>query len=269
MRRVRLSLALGALFSLGLATNAHAVSTESTWSATATGSAAGGSKSAPAPFVGSWNLGATNNINPTYRPANPASWSWSWEGVTVRQKGFASCTVEAINDAKSVSVCPPGSLIGVGPVPKAQFGPIGLAEGPNTDCFGKTFGLYNGPSGQLTLVIDGPPAECGSLGFLGAFPINLATSGGKTTMTWPVPENLRNPFPGAESTLNGGQMVFPKKTTKIKSGKASAAKKASLFTSINCKGTREFTYTVVDTFGTQVIKTSAGKCKPPKGKKKR
>ena len=97
-----------ALLALALASSAQAVSTEATWSATSNGSVAGGSKAAPAAFAGNWNLTAVNNANPNYRPATPSSWAWSWEGVTVRQKGIPVCTPEQINDAKSVAGCPAG-----------------------------------------------------------------------------------------------------------------------------------------------------------------
>jgi hypothetical protein len=274
MKTLTLSLVLGAMLGLGLAATAQAVSTETTWSATATGSTAGGSKSAPAPFSGAWNLTATNDVDPSYRPATPSSWSWSWEGVTVRQKGIPSCTTDQVNDAKSVAGCPPGSHIGVGPIPGAAFGPAGLAEGPNTECTGKTYDLYNGKPGELTLVVDGPPEQCATLGFLGAYPITLAASGGKTTMTWFLPENLQHPFPGAEGALRGGGMVFSNLKASAKAVGAAAAKKkkkkrSNLFTSIDCRGQRDFTFTVVDSFGTHVSSASAGSCRPPKrGKNK-
>ena len=113
-----------------------------------TGSGAGGSKAAPAPFSGAWTIKATNNINPSYRAAVPFSWSWSWEGVTVRQKGIPTCDIQAINDAKSTSVCPPKSHVGISATPAiAEFGPLGMAEGPNTQCLGKTFDIYNSTGG--------------------------------------------------------------------------------------------------------------------------
>jgi hypothetical protein len=275
MKNLTLGLALGAVLGLGLATSAQAASTETTWSASATGSTAGGSKSAPAPFSGAWNLTATNNVDPSYRPATPSSWTWSWEGVTLHQKGIPSCPTDQINDAKSVAGCPPGSHIGVGPIPAAVFGPTGLAEGPNTECLGKTYDLYNGKPGELTVVVDGPPEQCATLGFLGAYPITLATSGGRTSMTWSLPENLQHPFPGAEGALRGGGMVFNNIKASAKSAGASEAKKrkkarkSNLFTSVNCKGPREFTFTVVDTFGTHVSTSSAGNCKAPKKRKKK
>jgi len=271
MRKLTIGLALGALFVLGLTTSAYGASTEATWNSTATGSAAGGSKSAPAAFTGTWTLTAVNNINPSFRPATPSSWSWSWEGVTVKQTGIPFCTPEQINDSKSIAGCPAGSHIGQGDIPGAAFGPTGLGEGPNTECNGKKFDLFNGPAGSLTLSIDGPPELCGTLGFLGAYPIPITTAGGKSTMTWNIPDNLQHPFPGAEGTLRGGSMPFnplkaPKK--KAKKGKKKP-KKSFLFTSINCKGPRDFTMTVVDTFGTHVINTTAGNCKAPKKKKKK
>jgi hypothetical protein len=293
MRRLTLGLALGALFAFGLAGTAQAAtSTESTWNATATGSAGGGSKSAPAPFSGSWTLTATNNVNPAFRPATPSSWTWSWEGVKVNQKGVPSCTTDQVNDAKSVAGCPAGSHIGIGPVPGAIFGNAADAAGPNTFCGGKTFDLYNGKPGELTLVLDGPPEQCGTLGFLGALPVTLATSGGKTTMTWPVPENIQHPLPGADGALLGGTMVFNNLKAKVKPPKgkrkkalrkcrkignpkkqrncrkrANRRQKVSLFNSINCKGARAFQMAVVDTFGTHQINMNAGSCKKPKKKK--
>jgi hypothetical protein len=270
MRKLTIGLALGALFALGLTTSAYGASTEATWNATATGSPQGGNKATPAPFTGTWTLTATNNINPSYRPATPSSWTWSWEGVTVKQNGIPFCTPEQINDSKSIAGCPAGSHIGQGDIPGAAFGPTGLAEGPNTECNGKKFDLFNGPHGALTLSIDGPPELCGTLGFLGAYPIVLAQSGNSTTMTWNIPDNLQHPFPGAEGTLRGGSMPFnPLKPTTKKKKKGKKGKKQFLFTSTNCKGPRDFTMTVVDTFGTHTIHTTAGTCKPPKKKKKK
>ncbi len=263
MRRLTLGLALGAIFALGLATTAHAVSTQSTWGVTATGSKAGGSKSAPAPFSGSWLLTSTNLANPAFRPATPQSWSWYWEGVTVNQKKIPVCTTDQVNDARSVAPCPPKSHLGNGPVPGAMFGPAGLAEGPNTFCGGKTMDLYNGKPGEFTLVLDGPPEQCGSLGFLGALPVPLTKAAGHTVMTWPVPENIQHPLPGADGALLGGSQIF--NNVKVKN-KKKGAKPFNLFTSKNCKGSRDFQMTVVDTFGTQVIKTSAGKCQPPRSR---
>jgi hypothetical protein len=273
MRRLTIGLAVGALLALSLASSADAASTASTWNATATGTTAGGTKATPAPFTGSWTMSNTNDANPSFRPATPASWSWSFEGVTVRQNGIPSCTTEQINDAKSVAGCPPGSHIGISPPQAAAFGPAGLAEGPNTECTGKTFDLYNGKPGELTLVIDGPPELCGTLGFLGAYPIVLATSAGRTSMTWNIPDNLQHPFPGAEGTLRGGSMLLNNLQATVKSAGATAAKKKKrkrsyLFTSVNCKGPRDFTMTVVDTFGSHPLSSTAGSCKAPKKKKK-
>src|SRR5262245_14103623 len=253
MRRLTLGLSLGAICALGLATSAQAASTQTNWSATATGSAGGGSKSAPAPFSGQWTLTATNTTDPNYRPATPSSWSWSWEGVKVNQKGVPTCTTEQINDAKSAAGCPAGSHVGLGPPAAAIFGPTGMAEGPNTICSGKQFDLYNGKPGELTMVLDGPPEQCATLGFLGAYPIPLSTSGGKTTMTWNVAENIQNPFPGADGALFGGTWIFnnlkgsAKSASAAKKGKKKKAK-TNLFTSVNCKGPRDFTYTVVDSY---------------------
>jgi hypothetical protein len=270
MRRLTLGLGLGALCALAMATSAYAVSTEATWTATSTGSSAGGTKAAPAPFSGQWTIKATNNINPSYRAAVPFSWSWSWEGVTVRQKGIPTCSIEAINDAKSTSVCPPGAHVGISATPAvAEFGPLDMAEGPNTQCLGKTFDVWNSTNGQLALVLDGPPEQCATLGFLGAYPITLATSGGKTTMTWTLADNIKFPFPGAEGGLPSGNFVFNKVLAKSKKGKkGKKAKKSALLTSINCKGTRDFTMAVVDRFGTHTITNSAGNCKAPKKKRK-
>jgi len=275
MRKLTLGLGLGALAALTMATSAQAVSTEATWHASATGSAGGGSKSAPAAFSGSWTLGAVNNINPSYRAAVPSQWSWSWEGVRVHQQGVPTCSVDQVNDAKSVAGCPPGSHIGTSNPATfhANFGPIGMAEGPNTECYNKTFDLYNGPAGSFTMVVDGPPADCATLGFLGAYPVNLATSGGRTTMTWDVPLNLQQPFPGAEGGLPNAQHVYnavkvpSKKGKKGKKGKK--ATKHFLLESVNCKGPRDFQYTVVDPYGTHTINSTAGNCKAPKKKKKK
>jgi hypothetical protein len=273
MRRLTLGLGLGALFALTVATSAQAVSTESTWTASGTGSPAGGTKSAPAAFSGTWSLSGKNNANPDFRAAVPSQWQWAWEGVRVRQQGVPVCTVEQVNDAHSVAGCPPGSHIGTSDPSKfrAEFGPIGLAEGPNTQCFGKTFDLYNGSAGSITMVIDGPPEQCATLGFLGAYPITLSTSGGKTTMTWDLPLNLQQPFPGAEGGLPLGSMVFgvvkaPSKKSKKKGKKAA---KHFLLESINCKGPRDFTYSVTDPYGKHTINTTAGTCKAPKKKKKK
>ena len=71
MRKLTLGLGLGALLALVMATSAYAVSTEATWTSSSTGSTAGGSKAAPAPFSGQWTIKATNNINPSYRAAVP------------------------------------------------------------------------------------------------------------------------------------------------------------------------------------------------------
>ena len=113
---------------------------------------------------------------------------------------------------------------------------------------------------MLALVLDGPPEQCATLGFLGAYPLTLAKSGGKTTMTWSLAENIKYPLPGAEGGLPSGNFVFNKLVVKSKKGKK------SLLTSVNCKGARTFTMTVVDGFGTHPITNSAGKCKPPKKK---
>ncbi len=206
MKRMKLAFALGALFSLGLVTNAHAVSTEATWTSSGTGTQGGGSKAAPAPFSGSWLIKATNNADPSYRAAVPFSWTWSWEGVTARQKGIPQCSIQAINDAKSTSVCPPGSHIGVGPNAVAEFGPLGAAEGPNTQCLGKTFDVWNSAPGTFALVLDGPPEQCATLGFLGAYPITLANKGGVTEFTWTLEDNIKYPLPGAEGGLPEGGM---------------------------------------------------------------
>jgi hypothetical protein len=276
MRRVTLGLGLAAIIALSLAATAQAaVSTESTYGVTTSGSAAGGTKKAPAPWSGSWTLTAVNNVNPAYRTATPASWSWSWKGVKVNQTGVPTCTTDQINDAKSAAVCPAGSHIGIGPIPGAMFGGVGAAEGPNTFCGGKTFDLYNGKPGEFSLAIDGPPEQCGTLGFTGASPVTLATSGGRTTMTWQVPDNIAHPLPGVEATLLGGTFVFnnlkgsAKSATAAKKGKKKK-KKSYLFTSVNCKGPRDFQFTIVDPFGTHQLSATAGNCKAPKkGKKKK
>ncbi len=276
MRRFTIGLALGGLLSLGLVTNAHAVSTEATWTSSGTGTQGGGSKAAPAPFSGSWLIKATNNADPSYRAAVPFSWTWSWEGVTARQKGIPQCSIQAINDAKSTSVCPPGSHIGVGPNAVAEFGPLGAAEGPNTQCLGKTFDVWNSAPGTFALVLDGPPEQCATLGFLGAYPITLANKGGVTEFTWTLEDNIKYPLPGAEGGLPEGGMNWAniKAKPKGKGKSASAAKKKkkakpkNLFVSVNCKGTRDFKMVVVDGFGTHTITSSAGNCKAPKKKKK-
>src|SRR5262245_43589060 len=186
-RRVTLGLALGAIIALGAAGTAQAVSTESTWSVTATGSKGAGTKQSPAPFSGAWQLSAVNNANPSFRPATPQSWSWSWEGVKINQKGVPACTTDQVNDAKSVAGCPRGSHVGLGVVPGAMFGNEADAAGPNTFCGGKTQDLWNGKPGELTLVLDGPPEQCGTLGFLGALPVVVGKSGAISTFTWALP----------------------------------------------------------------------------------
>jgi hypothetical protein len=282
MRRVKLSLGLGAVLALAMATSAQAVSTQSTWTSSSTASPANGTKKAPGAFSGTWNLSATNNINPTYRAAVPSRWAWGWEGVTVRQTGLPICTVQQVNDAKSVAGCPAGSHLGISNPDqfKAEFGPIGLAEGPNTECFGKTFDLYNGSPGELTMVIDGDPAKCATLGFLGAYPLVLSTAGGSTTMTWNLPENIQQPFPGAEGGLPLANMQFNvakasgKSAVAAKKGKKKKKKKKKkakhyLLESYGCSGTRDFTMAVDDPYGTHTIKSSAGNCKKPKKAKKK
>src|SRR5262245_22307113 len=150
-----------------------------------------------------------------------------------------------------------------------------MAEGPNTACFGKTFDLYNGNPGEITMVIDGDPAKCATLGFLGAYPLVLSTSGGSTTMTWNLPENIQQPFPGAEGGLPLANMKFDVVKASSKSAVAAKKKKKKkakryLLESYNCSGARDFTMTVDDPYGTHVIKSSAGNCaKPKKAKKKK
>jgi len=269
MRRATLGIGLAAIIALGLAATAQAASTDTTYTIKSTASAGGGTKKAPAPWSGNWTLTAVNKVDPSYRTATPTSWAWSWKGVKVNQKGVPACTVAQVNDAKSVAGCPAGSHIGVGPIPGAMFGVAGLAEGPNTFCGGKTFDLFNGAPGEFTLVIDGPPAQCGNLGFVGAMPVTLATSAGKTTMTWPVPENVQHPQVGVDATLLGGGFVFNNLKGSAKSAAAAKKgkkKKSYLFTSVNCKGPRDFTFTINDDFGTHVLNASAGNCKAPKKK---
>ena len=145
-------------------------------------------------------------------------------------------------------------------------------------CTGKTIDVYNGGPGKVTFAIDGPPEQCLTLGFLGAFDVTVTTSGGKSVFRWTQPDNLTHPLPGVNGTLVSGTLNFP--STPATSKAASAAKKKKkkkkkvkhyYLESTGCvPPTRDFTYTVSDEFGVHTNTTSAGNCnKAKKAKKKK
>jgi hypothetical protein len=255
-------LALSAVVIAGSVSSAFGATTYTT---TATGSSKGGSKAAPAPFSGAWTL--KGDAGPGVRPATPVSWSWSWEGVVLNGKGMPMCTAAQIDAAQSDSVCPKGSLLGRGVDLIAQFGPIGDPLS-NVNCNGKDFLFYNAGKTAMTLHIVGPADQCGGLDYIAPTVISLSTKAKRTTATINWPNNITNPLPGLQATLNFGQSVFPVVKNKVKQGKKKVKK--SYANSVGCKGTRDFVFTVVDEEGSGVTQTqSVGKCTQPKAKKKK
>ena len=178
----------------------------------------------------------------------------------------------------SESVCPPGSLVGKGPNLVAALGPTGdPSPGVTSPCTGKTIDVYNAGPGKATFAIDGPPEQCLTLGFLGAFDVSVTTSGGKSVFRWTQPDNLTHPLPGVTGTLVSGTMDFPQiaaaaKVASVAKKKKKKKKKVKHFylESTGCvPPTRDFTYTVADEFGTHTNTTSAGNCNKAKKKKKK
>jgi hypothetical protein len=261
--RIALACAIVATASAVFTASASAQTT--TYTTTQTGSKSGGSKKAPAPFSGSWVL--KGDAGPGLRPASPISWSWGWEGVVVKPKGFPVCTPEQIDAAQSNSVCPKGSLIGTSTPLVAQFGPAG-DKTQNASCAGKSFLFYNAGPGKMVLYIDGPGEQCGGLQYFPPAAMTVTTKNNSSTMGLVWPANIPNPLPGLKGALNEGGGIFPvTKTTVKKKGKKV---KSAYFQSVGCSGTRDFTFTVVDEeIGTTTLKGSAGKCTTPKKKKKK
>jgi hypothetical protein len=246
-----------------MAASASAVTSYST---TATGSPNAGSKKSPAPFGGNWLL--NSDAGPGVRPATQITWAWAWEGVVVRPQGFPVCTAAQIDAVQSDSICPAKSLIGTpGRDLIAQFGPAGDPLS-NADCLGKKFRIYNAGPGAMTLFIFGPGSSCGGLEYLPPIAMNVTTKNNTSTMTVPWLPNITHPLPGIDAALNSGGINFTVAKAKVK--KKGKTTKSAYLQSVGCSGTREFTFTVVnEENGSNVAKTSAGKCKQPKKKKKK
>jgi hypothetical protein len=265
MVKVKLGLALTALFVVGLATTAYAATT---YSVSATGSPAAGSKKSPAPFTGGFSMSATNGAN---RQSTPTSWKWSMEGVVFNGAGMPTCTAAQIDAAQSDSVCPPGSLIGVANPADGRLGPQ-TDDSSFVECKGKYINMYNaGPNLQVWL-FTGPGDQCAGVGYLPPFNVTLQTQGKTTTSTLVFPDNIAHPLPGIEGSLTQIDTKYINRSVKVKSKSAASSaskkgKKRYYMSSVGCSGTRDFTMTVTDEEGAKTNTTSAGTCRSAKKKK--
>jgi hypothetical protein len=267
LRRLAVGLAVLGALAICLAPAAGA-DAPTAWSANSIASQGGGSKVTPAPFNATWTV--RGDAGEGIRPSTTSVWTWSWEGVTVNQKGLPTFLVKVINAARTETVCPSGSKVGEAPTMTLSFGPTDSPSGPNTSCLGKRVGIYNGPPGQLVFAIDGPPEQCVSLGFLTALPVILGKARGRTTMSLELPENLRSPFAGTSSAISSGSFALYRRTLngrRAQNGKGKKASQRSFLTSAGCTRKRTFHFNVVDSFGPHEVKSSAGPCKPPKNGK--
>lgn len=152
-----------------------------------------GSTSTPSPT--SATFGFTIKEANGLRPSAPRVFRISYFGVRENGALFPKCSLNAVVQNQSDSVCPSGSKVGSGEL-TANVGPTANPAHPGFPCK-KAISLYNAGDRKFIIYMAGPASDCGGQ----ASPLIIPGSyvrgkGGGEDLTFTVPDQVLHPIPG-------------------------------------------------------------------------